>query len=87
MTLEGEVALVTGASRGIGMAIARGLVNDPAIDFPTLDDDVRTVVERVVLYRSHLGRGGARAFDAQLDEQSRSRARRALAAGLTEWRR
>ena len=61
MSLEGKVALVTGASRGIGQAIAHALAAQGAVVVGTATSDGRiarrlVVVFRVLGYRAFKGR-------------------------------
>ncbi len=58
-SLDGKVAVVTGASRGIGRAIALGLADagaDVAVAART-ESDLETLVEEIVTPRSQSPRG------------------------------
>ena len=79
MTLEGKTALVTGAGRGIGRAIALALARNGArVAIADIDGEAARAVE------AEIGRGGGRAFAIRVDLTRRSEVESMVKAVVAE---
>src|SRR5260221_6559202 len=82
MRLDGKVALVTGASRGLGLAVAEALAAEGAAvaALARVGDELNRAVER-------LGRGGRRVMPAPADVTSSPAVDRAVRGVIEQWGR